>query len=95
MCNLYFIVGLFFFHLDLRDYDYRKLENTSFMLKDSQLVKLHPFEVAALASLISADGAKTEEVIAWIPSLIRFDEDQIDIAIDVVTEAKRRIAVIQ
>lgn len=61
------------------------------MLNGGEMVKLHPFEVSALASLVSADGATAEEVVAWISSLIRFDDEQIDIAINIVTEAKRRI----
>jgi hypothetical protein len=66
------------------------------MRKDNgEMVNLHQYEIAALANLISADGAQAEEVIAWIASLIRFDEEQIDIVVNIVAEAKRRIAGIQ
>ncbi len=54
-------------------------------------MQLHPFEVSSLASLVSADGAEPEEAIAWIASLVRFEEDDIAIAINVVSNAKRNI----
>ena len=36
-------------------------------------------------------GATAEEAIAWIPSLVRFEEEDIDKAINIVVEAKNRI----
>lgn len=68
-----------------------KLENYPLLTKTGELASLHAFEVASLASLVSAEGADAEAVVAWISSLIRFDEDHLEKAIEIVVEAKRRV----
>jgi hypothetical protein len=52
---------------------------------------LHPFEIASLANLIKSDDTSVEETLSWIPSLSRFDEDQVMRAVEVVVEAKMKI----
>jgi len=64
-------------------------ETLQFVRKeDGKLVSLHPFEKASLANLVKASDTTPEEVLHWVPSLSRFDEEQIQKAIDVVVHAK-------
>ena len=44
---------------------------------DRKLVKLHPYERTSLINLLKASDTTPEETLHWIPSLVRFDEDQI------------------
>ena len=53
---------------------------------------LHPFERASLSNLISAQDTTPAEVVRWIPSLHRFDDDEIQKAIDIIVNAKTNIA---
>lgn len=53
---------------------------------------LHPFERAALTNLVTAADTTPAEVTAWIPSLSRFDDDEIQKAIDIVGEKKASVA---
>jgi hypothetical protein len=62
--------------------------------KDNRGIKkpLHPFEKAALTNLVTATDTTPQEVVHWIPSLSRFDDDEIQKAIDIVAEAKAAVA---
>ena len=55
---------------------------------DGKKTLLHPFERASLANLVTDAETTPEEVIHWMPSLSRYDEDQIQRAIDFVVQAK-------
>lgn len=44
---------------------------------DRKLVKLHPYERTSLINLLKSSDTTPEETLHWIPSLVRFDEDQI------------------
>lgn len=67
---------------------------TNMELRDraQQTMRLHQFEIASLANLIARE-ASTEEAIAWIPSLTRFDEESLNEALDKIKEARSRMAV--
>lgn len=68
------------------------LDGMDFQRKhDRKLVKLHPYEKTSLINLLKASDTTPEEVLHWIPSLVRFDEDQIQMAIDAIIEAKERV----
>ena len=55
---------------------------------DRKKVILHPYERASLANLVTDADTTPEEVIHWIPSLSRFDDDQLQLAIEFVMSAK-------
>eukprot|EP01039_Chlorochromonas_danica_P009851 gene9851-10897_t len=59
-------------------------------VNDSKLIPLHAYEVASLANLIKDEDATVEEMLSLVPSLSRFPDDQIEIAINIVVEAKAR-----
>ena len=61
-------------------------------VKDGDLTKLHPFEVAQLANLIQGEGVSVEEALAWLPSLDRFEEASLQQALDVVSRARSRMS---
>lgn len=44
---------------------------------DRKQCKLHPYERSSLINLLKASDTTPDEVLHWIPSLVRFDEDQI------------------
>eukprot|EP01031_Cornospumella_fuschlensis_P006547 gene6547-8141_t len=44
--------------------------------------------MSSLANLVSDSDATVEEVLSLVPSLSRFPDDQIEIAMNVVIEAK-------
>ncbi len=56
--------------------------------EDRKKEKLHPFERASLCNLVKASDTTPEEAIHWVPSLSRFDEDQLQIAIDTIVQMK-------
>ena len=56
---------------------------------DGELVPLHKFEVAALINLVRLDS-DIEEVWEWIPSLRRFDDQEVQQAIFEVKETKQQ-----
>lgn len=56
--------------------------------KDGELTKLHPFEVAQLANLV-LEGGTVQEVVAWLPSLDRFQEASLQQALDIVLRARK------
>jgi hypothetical protein len=60
--------------------------------EDRSKKPLHPFERASLTNLVTATDTTPAEVIAWIPSLSRFDDDEIQKAIDIVVEKKAAVA---
>jgi hypothetical protein len=51
--------------------------------------KLEKFEMAALVNLVKEDS-DIEEVKAWIPTLLRFDQNHVMQAVNIVKEAKAR-----
>jgi len=53
---------------------------------------LHPFERSSLTNLVTATDTTPAEVVHWIPSLSRFDDDEIQRAIDVVASEKAAVA---
>jgi len=53
---------------------------------------LHPFERSSLTNLVTATDTTPSEVIHWIPSLSRFDDDEIQRAIDIVAGEKAIVA---
>jgi len=53
---------------------------------------LHPFERSSLTNLVTASDTTPAEVIHWIPSLSRFDDDEIQRAIDIVASEKAAVA---
>ncbi len=57
-----------------------------YLCKISQ-ASLYKFEIAALINLVREDSDK-EEVKAWIPSLVRFDEIDVQQAINIVKDVK-------
>ena len=59
---------------------------------DRKKMVLHPYERASLANLVTDADTTPEEVIHWIPSLSRFDEDQLQRAIEFVVSAKKGVA---
>ena len=54
---------------------------------------LRHYEVACLSNLVRDDDYEIEEVLSWIPSLSRFEDEDVMTAIAVVKEAKERIGV--
>lgn len=55
---------------------------------DRKKMVLHPYERASLANLVTDADTAAEEVVRWIPSLSRFDEEQLQRAIEFVVTAK-------
>jgi hypothetical protein len=53
---------------------------------------LHPFERSSLTNLVTATDTTPAEVVHWIPSLSRFDDDEIQRAIDIVAGEKALVA---
>ncbi len=62
--------------------------------KDDRSAKkpLHPFERASLANLVSTTDTSPMEVVHWIPSLSRVDDDEIQKPIDIVANEKASVA---
>jgi hypothetical protein len=70
---------------------------------DGQRAPLHMFEVAQLANLIpqvtpppflphmDQNSDDTEEALAWIPSLARFEDESILEVLSLINRAKSRI----
>jgi hypothetical protein len=56
-----------------------------------RVCKLHPYEKTSLINLLSASDTTPEEVRHWIPSFIRFDDEQIQKAISLVIDEKEKI----
>mmetsp|Transcript_5716 Transcript_5716/g.5914 ORF Transcript_5716/g.5914 Transcript_5716/m.5914 type:complete len:152 (-) Transcript_5716:42-497(-) len=52
--------------------------------------KLHKYEVASIANLIPQDST-VDEVTDWIPSLTRYDEDQIQQILEKVSRIKSKV----
>ncbi len=59
---------------------------------DKSKKNLHPFERASLTNLVTATDTTPAEVVHWIPSLSRFDDDEIQKAIDIVAKEKAAVA---
>jgi hypothetical protein len=59
---------------------------------DRKKMVLHPYERASLANLVTDADTTPEEVIHWIPSLSRFDEEQLQKSIDFVVNAKGNVS---
>jgi hypothetical protein len=59
---------------------------------DRKKMVLHPYERASLANLVTDADTTPEEVIHWIPSLSRFDDDQLQRAIEFVVSAKSGVS---
>ena len=53
---------------------------------------LHPFERSSLTNLVTATDTTPAEVVHWIPSMSRFDDDEIQRAIDIVAGEKALVA---
>jgi hypothetical protein len=53
---------------------------------------LHAFERAALVNLVTATDTTPAEVMHWIPSLSRFDDDELQKAIDIVASKKQAVS---
>lgn len=51
---------------------------------------LHHFEVASLSNLVKDEDYEIEEILSWIPSLSRFEDEDVITALTVVREAKQR-----
>jgi hypothetical protein len=68
-----------------------KLSDLTLLSKamDNELAPLHKFEVAALINLVGL-SSDIEEVWEWIPSLRRFDDEEIRQAIMMIKEAKQQ-----
>jgi hypothetical protein len=66
------------------------LVSGEYRMKDQEVRKLHPFEVAQLANLIATE-ASVEEVVSWIPSLDDLDEAELEDVLGHVAEAKSRL----
>lgn len=58
---------------------------------DLSKTPLHPFERAALTNLVTATDTTPAEAVHWIPSLSRFDDDEIQRAIDIVANEKAAV----
>ena len=67
-----------------------KLRELDLTRKDGVVKKLHRFETCSIANLVKDQETTVEEVTSMIPSLIRFPDDQIELAIKIVIEAKER-----
>lgn len=60
--------------------------------EDRSKKPLHPFERAALTNLVTDADTTSSEAIEWIPSLARFDDDELQKAIDIVAERKAAVS---
>ena len=58
---------------------------------DRSKVPMHAYERVTLSNLVSTSDVNPEEVVSWIPSLGRFDDDQVQKAIDFVVAAKSKV----
>ena len=56
----------------------------------TDISKLLQFEIASLGNLVTLDQ-QPEEVIAWIPSLSRFSEENITVILDSISRVKSRL----
>jgi hypothetical protein len=56
--------------------------------KDTE--KLHSYELITLSNLITSD-CSTEEAMAWVPSLCRFDEESLNVALQKIIECKAKL----
>ena len=76
-------------HAPLHDYEMSALSNLIQPVRSPGNHLFHnPFYLQYITIKV---GATAEEAIAWIPSLVRFEEEDIDKAINIVVEAKNRI----
>mmetsp|Transcript_91889 Transcript_91889/g.180074 ORF Transcript_91889/g.180074 Transcript_91889/m.180074 type:complete len:151 (+) Transcript_91889:115-567(+) len=57
---------------------------------DGKRIPLHKYEISCLANFIKDDDTSVDEILSLVPSMSRFPVDQIEIAINIVTEAKER-----
>ena len=67
-----------------------QLQNLDMRLNDDSLQKMHKFEIASLANLVSGDTTP-EEAIAWIPSLSIYDDESLLLALEYISKAKSRL----
>mmetsp|Transcript_19337 Transcript_19337/g.32801 ORF Transcript_19337/g.32801 Transcript_19337/m.32801 type:complete len:151 (-) Transcript_19337:71-523(-) len=57
-------------------------------ISDGKKVDLHKYEIACLANFIRDEDTSVEEILSLVPSMARFQLDQIELAIGIVIEAK-------
>jgi len=58
---------------------------------DKVLEPMHPYERSSLINLLKASDTTPEECKHWIPSLDRYDNDQIQRAIDLIIHHKEKV----
>ena len=69
-----------------------QLESMVFEMKmDRKLYPLHKFQISAIMNLVRAEETSVEEVVMWIPSLGKFNEEHLAKAINMIVEAKQKV----
>ena len=58
---------------------------------DREKVPLHAFELKTLANLVTDPDTKPDEILYWVPSLARSEEDELTKVIDYIVKAKSKV----